>query len=58
MIDYDRILVLDKGHVVEFDTPVNLLGVRGGVFREMCKKSADWALFLRMVGMNGDKCRD
>jgi ABC-type multidrug transport system ATPase subunit len=51
VMDYDRIMVLDKGHIVEFDTPANLLNIRGGVFREMCRKSAEWPTFLKMVGV-------
>ncbi len=39
VIDYDRLLVLDKGKLVEFDTPLNLIRREGGVFREMCLKS-------------------
>ncbi|PIL36802.1 ATP-binding cassette transporter [Ganoderma sinense ZZ0214-1] len=39
VIDYDRLLVLDKGKLVEFDTPLNLIRKEGGVFREMCLKS-------------------
>lgn len=49
VMDYDRILVLDKGRIVEFDTPAKLLHTRGGMFREMCRRSADWPIFLRMV---------
>mmetsp|Transcript_27011 Transcript_27011/g.23902 ORF Transcript_27011/g.23902 Transcript_27011/m.23902 type:complete len:515 (+) Transcript_27011:2891-4435(+) len=29
IIQYDRIIVLDKGNIVEFDTPLNLLGKEG-----------------------------
>lgn len=54
VMDYDRILVLDGGRIVEFDTPANLIGIKGGVFREMCRKSADWPLFSRIVGKNGE----
>jgi len=39
VIDYDRLLVLDKGQVVEFDTPWNLIQKEDGVFRGMCLKS-------------------
>ncbi|KAG2149655.1 P-loop containing nucleoside triphosphate hydrolase protein [Suillus cothurnatus] len=42
IIDYDRILVLDAGEIVEFDKPKVLLAKVGGAFREMCRKSADW----------------
>ncbi|KIM47463.1 hypothetical protein M413DRAFT_22125 [Hebeloma cylindrosporum] len=49
VMDYDRILVLDEGRIAEFDTPHSLLGRQNGVFREMCRKSADWPLFVRMA---------
>ncbi|KAG1754951.1 P-loop containing nucleoside triphosphate hydrolase protein [Suillus paluster] len=42
IIDYDRILVLDAGEIVEFDEPKVLLAKAGGSFRELCRKSADW----------------
>jgi len=54
VMDYDRIMVLDKGRIVEFDTPVNLLNIRGGVFREMCRKSVEWPTFLRIAGINSN----
>lgn len=41
--DYDRILVLNEGVIVEFDTPKALLQQEGsGFFRKMCEQSADW----------------
>ncbi|KAH9903343.1 multidrug resistance-associated ABC transporter [Cubamyces lactineus] len=39
VIDYDRLIVLDKGEVAEFDTPLNLIQKEGGIFRGMCIKS-------------------
>lgn len=38
ILNYDRILVLDKGEVMEFDTPWNLFKM-GGIFTEMCERS-------------------
>ncbi|KAJ2086834.1 hypothetical protein IW138_005401 [Coemansia sp. RSA 986] len=42
IIDYDRVLVLDKGKVAEFDTPKNLLQKKNGVFRSMCEKTSEY----------------
>ncbi|KAI0696160.1 multidrug resistance-associated ABC transporter [Cytidiella melzeri] len=43
VIDYDRLIVLDKGQLVEFDTPYNLIQKEGGIFRSMCLKSGTFA---------------
>ncbi|KAJ1719079.1 hypothetical protein LPJ53_006091, partial [Coemansia erecta] len=43
VIDYDRVLVLDNGHIVEFDTPANLLQDTDSVFRQMCVDSGELA---------------
>ena len=53
MTDYDRILVLDNGRVVEYDSPLVLFYKEGGIFRSMCEKSADWQeLEGMLVGHN------
>ncbi|CAK9437315.1 uncharacterized protein LODBEIA_P16930 [Lodderomyces beijingensis] len=41
ILNYERILVMEKGTLKEFDTPMNLFNRVGGtsVFREMCDKS-------------------
>lgn len=39
IINYDRILVLEKGEVKEFDTPWNLFNTKDSIFEQMCKKS-------------------
>ncbi|KIJ38897.1 hypothetical protein M422DRAFT_781226 [Sphaerobolus stellatus SS14] len=39
VIDFDRLIVLDKGRIAEFDTPYNLISKEGGIFREMCIQS-------------------
>ncbi|KAF6756229.1 multidrug resistance-associated ABC transporter [Ephemerocybe angulata] len=39
VIDYDRLIVLDKGEIAEFDTPHNLIHKENGIFRQMCLKS-------------------
>ncbi|KAJ7508849.1 hypothetical protein B0H11DRAFT_1962913 [Mycena galericulata] len=42
IIDYDRLVVLDHGRVVEFDTPYTLIQKEDGVFRGMCLKSGSF----------------
>jgi len=39
VLHYDRIVVLDQGTVVEYDTPLNLFRLEGGIFRSMCEKA-------------------
>ncbi|KZT22346.1 P-loop containing nucleoside triphosphate hydrolase protein [Neolentinus lepideus HHB14362 ss-1] len=40
VIDYDRLIVLDQGQIVEFDTPYNL--IQDGIFRRMCLRSGSF----------------
>ncbi|KAG8947770.1 hypothetical protein FRC03_000926 [Tulasnella sp. 419] len=42
IIDYDRLMVLDQGNLVEFDTPFNLINKPCGLFRTMCLKSGSF----------------
>lgn len=39
IVNYDRILVLDKGEIKEFDTPWNLFNLKNSIFQQMCEKS-------------------
>lgn len=39
IVNYDRILVLDKGEIKEFDTPWNLFNLKHSIFQQMCEKS-------------------
>ncbi|KAL2268994.1 hypothetical protein VTJ83DRAFT_3840 [Remersonia thermophila] len=41
--DYDKVLVLDKGEVVEYGHPWELMRKKGGSFRGMCEMSGDLA---------------
>ena len=49
VLDYDRVLVLGEGKVLEFDTPDILLKSQGGVFRAMCKASSEWSKMKERV---------
>lgn len=37
ILDYDRIMVLDKGKIVEFESPTNLLDDPSTIFHGMAK---------------------
>ncbi|TRM64247.1 P-loop containing nucleoside triphosphate hydrolase protein [Schizophyllum amplum] len=39
IISYDRILVMDAGHIKEFDTPLNLYHRQNSLFRSLCEGS-------------------
>jgi len=39
IIDYDRVLVMDKGMVVEFDSPKSLMDNKESIFYAMAKDS-------------------
>ncbi|KAJ2746581.1 Transporter of the ATP-binding cassette (ABC) [Coemansia sp. BCRC 34301] len=42
IVDYDRVLVLDQGEVVEYDEPYALLSKSEGLFKHMCLKSGEY----------------
>ncbi|MCJ1382885.1 hypothetical protein MMC17_005998 [Xylographa soralifera] len=42
IVDYDKVLVLDKGEVVEYDAPWELMKMERGIFRGMCEMSGDF----------------
>ena len=41
IIDYDRVLVLSHGHVVEYDTPATLLSRKDTAFYQLCAQSGE-----------------
>ncbi|KAF8557389.1 P-loop containing nucleoside triphosphate hydrolase protein [Imleria badia] len=49
VMDTDRIMVLDVGHIVELDTPSQLLQREGSIFRELVYASKDKDALLTMV---------
>ncbi|KAL3475117.1 hypothetical protein BJX99DRAFT_230254 [Aspergillus californicus] len=46
IIDYDKVLVLDHGRVVEYDHPWTLINKEGGIFRGMCENSGNMETLL------------
>ena len=40
ILSYDKIMVLEKGEIAEFDEPLNLYHKKDSIFREMCEKAA------------------
>ncbi|KAF9942386.1 hypothetical protein BGZ65_001426 [Modicella reniformis] len=48
IIDFDKILVMDHGKVVQFDTPWNLIREEG-IFRGMCQRSGEFDILAEMA---------
>ncbi|GAA5917290.1 hypothetical protein JCM6882_004151 [Rhodosporidiobolus microsporus] len=55
VIDYDLILVLDKGRIVESAAPATLLKNKDGVFRKMAEKAAEWRELREMAGLGDEE---
>ena len=49
IIDYDKVLVLDNGEVVEYDDPWELIRKENGYFRGMCEMSGDFDTLLELA---------
>jgi ABC-type multidrug transport system fused ATPase/permease subunit len=47
IVDYDKVLVLDKGVVVEYGHPYELIRKEKGMFRGMCDTSGEFDVLLR-----------
>ncbi|OQE17014.1 hypothetical protein PENSTE_c022G00900 [Penicillium steckii] len=46
IIDYDKVLVLDHGRVIEYEHPWDLINREGGLFRSMCENSGNMDVLL------------
>ncbi|ORZ17379.1 P-loop containing nucleoside triphosphate hydrolase protein [Absidia repens] len=46
VVEYDRILVLHHGKILEFDSPLNLINDSESAFYKMCKKSGEFESLL------------
>ncbi|RIA81176.1 P-loop containing nucleoside triphosphate hydrolase protein [Glomus cerebriforme] len=49
VIDYDRILVLDQGNVIEFDSPYNLISNSNSSFYQMCQNSGEFDILKASI---------
>lgn len=49
--DSDKVLVLDAGRVVEYDSPVNLLKKSDGYFKSLVDQSGEKEELYRMAGI-------
>ncbi|KZT01394.1 uncharacterized protein LAESUDRAFT_739182 [Laetiporus sulphureus 93-53] len=49
VLDYDRVLVMGNGEILEFDTPKALISKEDGAFSGMCRVSADWRELTAIV---------
>jgi ABC-type multidrug transport system fused ATPase/permease subunit len=49
IIDYDKVLVLDKGEVIEYADPWELIQKENGFFRGMCETSGDFDTLLELA---------
>lgn len=49
IVDFDRVLVLRAGQVVEFDTPATLIHREGGAFQTLAKRSGSYDTLVRMA---------
>lgn len=47
--DFDRILVMDQGKMVEFGIPRELLDITDGVFRELVSQSGEKAVLEQII---------
>ncbi|KAH8108752.1 P-loop containing nucleoside triphosphate hydrolase protein [Phellopilus nigrolimitatus] len=51
IMDYDKIVVLDAGQLVEFDSPKKLLEKESGLLRALVDESDDRDVLLELAGM-------
>ncbi|EAW12808.1 ABC transporter C family protein [Aspergillus clavatus NRRL 1] len=50
--DFDRVLVLDAGRVIEFASPWDLMQLENGVFRRMVEEDGECDSLRRMISKN------
>jgi ABC-type transport system involved in cytochrome bd biosynthesis fused ATPase/permease subunit len=56
-VDYDKVLVLDKGQVVEYAHPWELINREDGTFRSMCEMSGELEVLIKAAKKKWDAGR-
>lgn len=53
VIDYNRVMLLEDGKIVEFDAPANLLANRDSKFYALCKATGkeEFSTLRRLAGV-------
>lgn len=54
IIDYDKILVMDAGKVVEYDNPHNLISDKNSLFYSMCENSGELESLIKQAKKSFD----
>lgn len=49
IIDFDKVLVLDHGCVLEYDTPAALIARDDSAFAALCRKSGEFELLKELA---------
>lgn len=49
VIEYDRILVLDQGEIIEFDSPLTLINDSESAFYKMCRNSGEFDSLIALA---------
>jgi ABC-type multidrug transport system fused ATPase/permease subunit len=57
IVDYDKVLVLDKGEVAEYAHPWELINDEEGTFRSMCESSGELDSLMRLAKKKWDEGR-
>ncbi|KAM4066434.1 ABC transporter transmembrane domain-containing protein [Hirsutella rhossiliensis] len=57
IVDYDKVLVLDRGEVVEYGHPWELMSNEEGSFRSMCEMSGELDMLLKAAKRKWDEGR-
>eukprot|EP01135_Chromosphaera_perkinsii_P005378 Nk52_evm59s343 gene=Nk52_evmTU59s343 len=50
VIDYDRVVVMDKGKIMEMDSPAVLINDPNTIFHSMCQDSGEYDHLVKMAG--------